>query len=380
MILSFSSFLAAFAAGNVMVLFLAVLLRSKSPLSRLGLNVLLLFTAFIGIRMLFPFEFFYTITFPSKVTLPFLFSWLFEHPISLPGGITVYLCQILLTLWISGTFYYLFQIFWGYRKLQRLVRFLPTLNSAQVSMILKEVQKERNDSTQIRIVQTPYIATPALTGFVHPVILLPNLLFEDEELRYILTHEFDHYYRHDLLWKLCFEILTAVYWWNPLMWFLKKELSAITELKADDTVIKSLDAEKRISYLECLARIHKYQIQQLQNSNLILTFSNDKPDSLLFRAHYIINDRKKTHGVGLAIICFMLLVLSTLFIFESYSVSPDVKEESVEVIPEECYFIKLDDSLYEFYSGDTYCGTVTNPYSNDFKNYPIYSKENEVLR
>ena len=56
MILSFSSFLAAFAAGNVMVLFLAVLLRSKSPLSRFGLNVLLLFTAFIGIRMLFPFR------------------------------------------------------------------------------------------------------------------------------------------------------------------------------------------------------------------------------------------------------------------------------------------------------------------------------------
>ena len=164
-------------------------------------------------------NFFYTITFPSKVTLPFLFGWLFEHPISLPGGMTVYLYQILLTLWISGTFYYLFQLFWGYRKLQRLIRFLPTLNSAQVSMILKEVQKERNDSTQIRIVQTPYIATPALTGFVHPVILLPNLLFEDEELRYILTHEFDHYYRHDLLWKLCFEILTAVYWWNPLMWF-----------------------------------------------------------------------------------------------------------------------------------------------------------------
>lgn len=124
MILSFSSFLAAFAAGNVMVLFLAVLLRSKSPLSRFGLNVLLLFTAFIGIRMLFPFEFFYTITFPSKVTLPFLFGWLFEHPISLPGGMTVYLYQILLTLWISGTFYYLFQLFWGYRKLQRLIRFL----------------------------------------------------------------------------------------------------------------------------------------------------------------------------------------------------------------------------------------------------------------
>lgn len=380
MILSFSSFLAAFAAGNVMVLFLAVLLRSKSPLSRFGLNVLLLFTAFIGIRMLFPFEFFYTITFPSKVTLPFLFGWLFEHPISLPGGMTVYLYQILLTLWISGTFYYLFQLFWGYRKLQRLIRFLPTLNSAQVSMILKEVQKERNDSTQIRIVQTPYIATPALTGFVHPVILLPNLLFEDEELRYILTHEFDHYYRHDLLWKLCFEILTAVYWWNPLMWFLKKELSAITELKADDTVIKSLDAEKRISYLECLARIHKYQIQQLQNSNLILTFSNDKPDSLLFRAHYIINDRKKTHGVGLSIICFMLLVLSTLFIFEVYTTSPEIEAVCLQIDYEDCYFIKLDDSLYEFYSGDTYCGTVTNPYSNDFKNYPIYSKENEVLR
>ncbi len=212
------------------------------------------------------------------------------------------------------------------------------------------------------------------------MILLPNLLFEDEELRYILTHEFDHYYRHDLLWKLCFEILTAVYWWNPLMWFLKKELSAITELKADDTVIKSLDAEKRISYLECLARIHKYQIQQLQNSNLILTFSNDKPDSLLFRAHYIINDRKKTHGVGLSIICFMLLVLSTLFIFEVYTTSPEIEAVCLQIDYEDCYFIKLDDSLYEFYSGDTYCGTVTNPYSNDFKNYPIYSKENEVLR
>ncbi|MCH1982527.1 M56 family metallopeptidase [Ruminococcus sp. OA3] len=380
MILSFSSFLAAFAAANVMVLFLAILLRSKSPLSRFGLNVLLLFTAFIGIRMLFPLEFFYTITFPSKVALPFLFSWLFERPFSLPGGISVYLYQILLTVWISGTLCFLFQIISGHRKLQRLIRFLPTLNSTQVSMILKAVQRERNDNTQVRIVQTPHIATPALTGFIRPVILLPDLAFEDEELRYILTHELDHYYRHDLLWKLCFEILSAVYWWNPLMWILKKELSALTELKADDTVIENLDAEKRIAYLECLTRIHKHQVQQFQSSNLLLTFSNARLDSLLYRAYYIIDDRKKRHGFGLIIICSMLLLLSTLFIFESYSISPTAEEESMKIIPEKCYFIKLDDNLYDFYSGDVYLGNVSNPYRDNFKDYPIYTKENEVLR
>ena len=76
----------------------------------------------------------------------------------------------------------------------------------------------------------------------------------------------------------------------------------------------------------------------------------------------------------------MLLVLSTLFIFEVYTTSPEIEAVCLQIDYEDCYFIKLDDSLYEFYSGDTYCGTVTNPYSNDFKNYPIYSKENEVLR
>lgn len=378
MIISFSSFLAAFSAGNVMVLFLAILMRSKAPLSRFGLNVLLLFSVFIGIRLLLPLEFFYTITFPSKVALPFLFTWLFERPFSLPVGISVYLYQILLTVWISGALYFLIRVFRRHRKFKRLLRCLPTLNSAQVTAILKGIQKERNDDRYIRIVQTPHIATPALTGFVHPVILLPALTFEAEELHYILTHEMDHFYRHDLLWKLCFEILSAVYWWNPLMWILKKELSALIELKADDTVIDDLNAEKRLAYLECLTRIHRNQVQHFQNSSLILTFSNVSPNSLLYRASYIVSNKKQRHSGRIVIICSIILLLSTLFVFESFSKDPEIERTTISSFPDNSYFIKIDDHLYQFYMDERYSGYVTNPYSEEFINFPIYTDESEV--
>lgn len=381
MILSFSSFLAASVAGSIMVLFLVILLRGRSPLSRKGLNILLLFIIFIGIRLIFPLEFFYTITFTSKTILPFLVTKLFEHPFLSFWGISIYMYQVLVGVWIFGTLYYLFQIVHKHRKMKRFLRCLNPQNSVQITKILKEILKKPRDKKTIHIIQTPYVPTPALTGFINPIILLPDISFEDEELRYILTHELDHFYRHDLWWKVFFEILSAVYWWNPLMFLLKKQLSALLELKADDTVISSLCLEKRIAYLECLTRIHKNQIQQLQDSNLLLTFSNASPDTLLNRASYIINKKRKKHSSGLLlVICIVTLVLSSFFVVEPYFIPPEVEKVSLAVIPEECYFIKLKDGLYDFYSGDTYCGTATNPYTDDFKDYPIYTESFEVIR
>ena len=69
------------------------------------------------------------------------------------------------------------------------------------------------------------VSTPIIAGYIRPIIYLPDIEFSDSELYYALLHECMHYLHKDLWVKLLIEIICAIYWWNPLIYLLKYNIS-----------------------------------------------------------------------------------------------------------------------------------------------------------
>ena len=105
-----------------------------------------------------------------------------------------------------------------------------------------------------RLMLNSRLNTPLLMGFCHPCICLPQTGYTAEEQELILRHELCHYRRKDLLYKLLMNLLCIVYWFNPALWWMKKEADRDIEFLCDETVMETRTVQERILYNRLLAR------------------------------------------------------------------------------------------------------------------------------
>jgi TonB family protein len=82
-------------------------------------------------------------------------------------------------------------------------------------------------------------ATPMTWGFLRPVVILPSYASEwtAVERELVIRHERAHIARRDWLWQILASLLTAVFWFHPLMWLAKLQLRREAEGAADDLVL-----------------------------------------------------------------------------------------------------------------------------------------------
>lgn len=98
-------------------------------------------------------------------------------------------------------------------------------------------------------------ATPMLIGVFRPMIVLPNQEYQEAQLRNILTHELTHLKRGDLLIKWFMMLINTAHWFNPLIYFVRREMSRACELSCDESVIKKLDKVGKQSYGDTLISV-----------------------------------------------------------------------------------------------------------------------------
>src|SRR5262249_34282879 len=91
-----------------------------------------------------------------------------------------------------------------------------------------------------------------------PVILVPAGMCRtgrDEELRFGLTHEWSHVERSDLArWYLA-NLVSVLFWWQPLAWWLRRQLRLDQDYLADALAAQQAgEPEDYATYLVTLAR------------------------------------------------------------------------------------------------------------------------------
>ncbi|MCY4553276.1 MAG: redoxin domain-containing protein [Candidatus Poribacteria bacterium] len=85
------------------------------------------------------------------------------------------------------------------------------------------------------------IIVPMVWGFLRPVILLPADAnqWQTERLRAVLLHELAHVKRRDWMMQMIAQVVCAVYWFNPFVWFAARWMRIEAEQACDDQVLNA---------------------------------------------------------------------------------------------------------------------------------------------
>ncbi len=145
---------------------------------------------------------------------------------------------------------------------------------------------------RVRLLMTDRIALPFTYTWTRPVILLPADLCagdDDESLLYALAHEWSHVERGDAwAWNLA-AVAGALLFYQPLYWWLRRQLRLSQDYLADDRAAAAGTPE---DYAACLIRLARLGARgRTLGTALPAVGIFDQPSNLSRRVHMLLNDR-----------------------------------------------------------------------------------------
>ncbi len=177
--------------------------------------------------------------------------------VSLPWHIAVWrwVCGHFAALWLAGAGMHLLWFTASYRTFRRTLANSAAPLQEQEQALLTQL----NGGRAIRAFRSGAAQTPMVVGLLRPAIVLPDVALDSRQLEYIARHELTHVRRKDLWFKWAAVLVTSFHWFNPLMPWLRREISRWCELSCDEAVVGALDDGEKEAYgrtLLALASAH----------------------------------------------------------------------------------------------------------------------------
>lgn len=211
-------------------------------------------------------------------------------------------------LWLSAAIFLIFRKIYGYwhfmaavRKGSRMIR------EGALCDTLNAVCTQLHIGKRIAVGINPLIRAPMLIGMGKPAVILPADSVSRTELVHIYRHELTHCRRLDFLYKWTVEAAVCLHWFNPLVYWMRRQIGRDCELSCDEIVISHYNEADRQSYGDMLLTCLKTNMPAQRSSVPLALSGNGK--LMKERLDEIMRYRKKSKFtvLGAAVLTVILL-------------------------------------------------------------------------
>lgn len=168
--------------------------------------------------------------------------------------------------------------------------------------------------------------TPMVMGFWKPIVILPNIPLGDKELDMILTHELVHLKRGDFLVKLMMLIVKTVHWFNPLVYFLSRQLNTLCELSCDEKVVRDMDVKSRKCYGEVILSMLDYSVRKKNLFDIVCVSNLCHSKKNVKRRLVNLMNTKKTKKSIITLSIAATIALAGIGVYAGYTAEASVPE------------------------------------------------------
>ena len=385
MLLSLYSFITAVLWCSFFSVMIYALLRRNQFILSFGIQSVLVLVVLTLLRLIVHVEFSFTRIFRSYVIFPAINGFCCLAPFAgISDVLSFTIADMLIAVWITGSGYCLVKLIRNEYKFRKLMSDESVTQDMRILSIWSGIAKEK--SSKLQIVVTNKITVPLISGLYRPVIYLPDYPLSDKEAHSVLLHEWTHYQHRDLWTTILIHLLCAVFWWNPFIYLLKRDIDKTLEIHSDLSIANGMGEEEKLEYLQSILNIaRRVQKTSVLSSACTLCLIPKSRDSLLKQRMELV---LKHHSSGPArniaaalLTLFMLLVYAGtyLFVLQPNGGPPEEAQQGLAFAFDfdTMYLVESPDGTFALYDNDTYVGPVLYPDEEPLSLLPKKKSEKE---
>ncbi len=144
-------------------------------------------------------------------------------------------------VWLVGTVIALAPLALGTLSLWRLTRRTKRITGGPWASLLRQLGGRLGVRRRVHLLVSDRRSVPMHWGIVRPRILLPASAerWPADRVRLVLLHELGHVRRWDCLAQLVAHVISAVHWFNPLVWVALRKMQLEGEAACDDLALEA---------------------------------------------------------------------------------------------------------------------------------------------
>lgn len=221
---------------------------------QVGITNILFLYLFSIVRMMIPYEFSFTRIIPSGKAFSNLCRDTSIHKI---GANQISLFSVLSAIWLIVSATLIIRFFYQYVKTSRELSAYSIRGDEQCQRMINRILNTDRKQLNIDVRRSEQIDIPMGAGIFRKSIFLPNEEYSASQLYYILRHEYTHFKNEDLIIKVLIHIYWCIFWWNPVIYLIKRDLAQILEIKCDLDVTANMDSLEKAQYLTTIVTMLK---------------------------------------------------------------------------------------------------------------------------
>ena len=207
---------------------------------------------------------------------------------------------------------------------------LVDVESNDMESIISNVCRKYRINRTFTVMKTHTMNSPVMMGYFNPMIFIPDISYESEELYGVISHELTHYKQGDLWYKLLMIIVCDVYWFNPVLRLMKKMAFCDVEYVCDDIATRGMNLEEKKRYGNTIV---KTIISKNKKSTAYSTqFSGSKKNIKERFVNLFAQKGKKKGYVILAVLLAGILSASLLLRFTGQDSEDNPVQNETEII------------------------------------------------
>ena len=330
------SFVTAVLLSSLLIVALYLSRKSVKTIRMLNFGYLACLYLFCLGRLFFSVE----LPFAAVICAPSLMNPLHDvNEANLPMMEGTFLVSdLLLLVWAVGSILLFAQFLIRYHRGKRDIDRLPKQENQVLQEILDELQRRNKRRIPIQVLCCSGLSTPCGIGLLRRQILLPSQEYTEEELFHILRHELQHFQTHDLLVKWMIRVFQCLFWWNPLVYLLGKDMDQVLEIKCDLSVVKNYSRQETLAYMRTIKSqleqaIHTEKIVPVASASLVGNFAmSNVEERFLYLAESLKpNQRKELPKPAFAVLFAALIMASYSFVLQSSYEAPELDENGEKI-------------------------------------------------
>lgn len=323
--MQFTVFSAVMAVGcsSVIILMIHLLRKRLLFLKRFGVVTVLFLYAVCVFRILFVFEFPFTRSIAWREGLNDFYQAVYFDKVQIAGSFELNLATGFVILWLLAALFLTIIFLCKYMAGQKRAAKYADREIPGAVEILEKIMAEEKRRLPVCICRCPEIEIPMSIGIFRKMILLPDRPCSEEELYYIVKHEYTHHYHHDILTIFLVRLFCCLFWWNPLVYLLRNDVLQMLEIKCDLAVTQDMSKSEISEYLTTIVNSLKDTKDTKKafsgSAALVLPFKRKKSFSVVERFKMVTQSDKgnsKVFQAAFLILFVALFFASYLFILQ----------------------------------------------------------------